>query len=128
LPIRRGKGLTMRFMAMNKDNVANVFLITGLCLLAVSMLHIAGCATPESDKFRNEIQNMSDADLLYYYRGLNERTKDIEHDMQGKEYRYDYDPKHNVYSTPFSVGGEGYRLTEEMRMIKEELKRRNIQP
>ena len=94
----------------------------------VSISGSIGCAGSKSEQFRAKIQRMSDAELVSYYRGINERAKDIGNDMTMQEHAYSYDPKHNVYSTPFSPGREGYRLIQESRMIKEELNRRNIHP
>jgi len=99
-----------------------------LGFLLVSLSFHLGCAKGDAVQFQNKIQGMSDSELLYYYAGINERIKQIGHGMDRNPDAYPYDQKHNIYSTPFSPGNEGYKLNQKRNMILKELKTRNIDP
>ena len=104
------------------------FYIFRLCCLAMTMALLTGCASKDTVKFQEMVHKMSDAELQTYYRGINEKTKDIEYSMSSQEHLYQYDQEHWVYSSPFSPGGEGYRLMEQRRMVEAEMSKRNLMP
>ena len=105
----------------------NIIVLTLGCLV-VTMALLAGCVSKDTIRFQEKVYKMSDAELLTFHRGINERMKDIDHEMSSQDHLYHYDDKHWVYSTPYSPGREGYRLMEQRRMIEAEMKRRNLEP
>ncbi|MCF8034177.1 MAG: hypothetical protein K9K66_15995 [Desulfarculaceae bacterium] len=114
-------------LAVNKS-LRIIFTCFGLGLVLASLCFHLGCAKGDAVQFQNKIQGMSDSELLYYYAGINARIKQIGHGMDRNPDAYPYDQKHNIYSTPFSPGKEGYGLIQKRKMILEELQARNIDP
>jgi len=92
------------------------------------MAQLSGCASKDAVRFRERVPKMSDAQLWTYYRGLNEQMKGISHDMDSREPLYQPDRQHWVNSTPYSPGGEGYRLLEQMRLVEAEMRTRGLLP
>ena len=77
---------------------------------------------------QSDIQTMSDNDLLNYYKGINERIKDIDNEI-GRKGRQDQTERERVIANmPFFYGGEGYDLIRKRKIILKELNRRNLTP
>ena len=98
-------------------------------LLAVSLFSM-GCVNSNKSKFQHKISRMSDAELLCYYHGVNDRLKDLAHDLEMHEsaHHLRVTDQHYIYQTPFAAGGEGYHLIRNRNFILEELHERNIHP
>lgn len=110
----------------SRVNYALSILAAGLVFCAA--LLSAGCASSKADEFRQRISKMPDDELMAYFQGINQRAGDLRHDIRRDEQIYEPGPRHNTYPTPFAIGGEGYDLYQKRKMVREELKRRNIAP
>lgn len=71
---------------------------------------------------------MSDNDLINYYKGINERMKDIDSDIKREESEDQTEHERVISNMPFSFGAEGYDLNQKRKMILRELNRRNLIP
>lgn len=112
---------------LNTSNFSTkaVNILVALFFLA-SISCLIGCASSKTVKLQQKIRAMSDGELLSYYHGINDRIKYIGHDVQRDEHTYGIQPSHNIYNTPFSIGGEGYQLYQAKKMTLKELHRRKI--
>ena len=99
-----------------------------VCLLSLFFFMIFACASSELIRFKKNIKTMSDAELLNCYHGINERTKDIDNNIE-REDRLDYEKNQDMIShQTYLVGGEAYGLMQKEKFVLEELKRRKIKP
>ena len=101
------------------------FLIT-LSLLFLCIL--AGCADKYMVKKQKDIQRMSDTELLSYYQGITDRTKDIDHhfrDKQGLLDPQDQEPR-NRFPEPHYIGSDSYHLHQIRKMVRQEMEKRNL--
>ena len=103
-------------------------IVPTMCCLLVTIALLTGCVSKDTIRFQEKVYKMSDAELLTFYRGINERMKDIDHEIDSQDHLYHFDDKHWVYSTPYSPGREGYRLMEQRKMIEAEMRKRNLEP
>jgi hypothetical protein len=71
---------------------------------------------------------MSDANLLNYYNGVNERLKDIDNGMRREEPSDIEESEHLFDNQSFFLGGEGHGLIQKRKVILKELNKRNIYP
>lgn len=98
-----------------------------LILLGLAIPAFTGCAsTPDNTDAR--LADMSDADLISYYHGINDRIKAIqqatrEDDRQGTV--LEQDP---LAKMPYIIGGEAWELERKRERIRRELDRRNLRP
>lgn len=99
-----------------------------VCLLSLFLFVFFGCASSELTRFKKSIKTMSDAELLSCYHGINERTKDIDNNIE-REDRLGYEKDQYIIShQTYIVGGEAYGLMQKKKLVSEELKERNIKP
>lgn len=99
-----------------------------VCLCFMTAFLYYSCASSELVRLRKRCPSMSDADLLNYYYGINERLKDIDNDMEKKEPSSLTEHEHFLNNETFFTGGEGYGLIQKRKVILEELNKRNIYP
>ncbi len=96
--------------------------------LLVTVLCYSGCASSEQTRLRDRIQSMSDAELLNYYHGINERLKDIDGELQTDD-QMDSDNQNDfIRNQTFFVGGEGHGLAQKRKIVMDEMYQRNITP
>ena len=112
---------------MNNYFKKSIFLLT-FFLFCSSLFFNISCTSSKSNKFHNEIQRMSDYDLLNYYHGINDRIKDIDSDIKRQENPNQSEQKQLISNIPFLIGGEGYSLIQKRKMILRELNIRNLTP
>jgi len=98
------------------------------CLLAISLFFNAGCASSEQTRLRDRVQSMTDAELLNYYHGINERLKDMDGEMSADDQTDSDNQDHFIKNQTFFVGGEGHGLAQKRRIVLDELYRRDIRP
>ena len=103
-----------------------VVLISGL--LTVAVLLLSGCASSEQTRLRKRVHTMSDAELLNYYHGINDRLKDLAGDLQAAERPDPDNPDQLIDNQTFFVGGAGHGLEQKRRIVLDELRRRDISP
>lgn len=115
-------------MPKTRHHFILVFVIIAAGLLLGSVIFLSGCSSAQADKFRQRIHAMSDAELLSYYEGIGQRSMDLDHQVQRDQQLYPHQPRHNIYPTPFLLGGEGYDLHQKRKMVLEEMRRRHISP
>jgi len=104
------------------------FFIIAVGVFFMPIFFNTSCANTKPNKLRNKIQRMSDTDLLNYYYGINEGIKDIDHGMKREEHLDHTEHEHYIFQTPFTIGGEGYNLIQERKVVLKELNKRNISP
>ena len=91
------------------------------------MVGFTGCASTP-DKTDGRLAAMSDAELISYYHGVNDRLRAIqqaarEDDRQGTIIEQD-----QLAKMPYIIGGEAWELERKRERIKRELDRRNLKP
>ena len=95
---------------MSKSKLSQFPLI--VCLLSMFFFVIFGCASSELTRFRKNIKTMSDTDLLNCYHGINDRTKDIDNNINNKD-RLDHEKNLDIIShQTYIVGGEAFGLMQ----------------
>ena len=102
--------------------------LLSFCVLSLLIFLIIGCASSELTRFKKNTKTMSDADLLSCYYGINERIKDIDNHIEGRD-RIPHSGNRNIVSRQtYFIGGEAYGLMQKKKLVLEELRRRNIKP
>ena len=104
------------------------FFLLNFCLLSLLIFLIIGCASSELTRFKKNTKTMSNAELLSCYYGINERIKDIDSRIEGKD-RIAHSRNRDIIShQTYFIGGETYGLMQKEKLVLEELRRRNIKP
>ena len=98
-----------------------------LCLL----FHI-GCAGKAHHSFENKVKKMSDTELVSYFNGIEDKIRTVDNKMQADERSNGNskrpDPNVNLIPSPFWMGGVGYDLVEQRKVVLKEMGKRNITP
>ena len=92
----------------------------------LAMVLLAGCAASSDNPLERRLAEMSDAELVNYHKGLNDRLKDmqaktVEEDRQGM-----ISQEEPVAQMPYILGGEGWQLEQKLKKVRKEMARRNI--
>ena len=94
-------------MPNTNRRIAGVVSLAAAVFLVCAAMFVTGCASSKADEFRHRLGKMSDADLVAYYNGINQRAGDLHHDIRQEEHMNQPHPRHNIYPTPFAIGGGG---------------------
>lgn len=99
------------------------------CFFILFLFHLyLGCAGTATNQFQSKIEKMSDDELLSYYHGINDRIKDIDHEIKSREQTDVTEHDRIVSNQPFYLGGEGYTLVRKKNLVLKELRRRKLAP
>ncbi|MFH0729543.1 MAG: hypothetical protein V2B19_24785 [Pseudomonadota bacterium] len=75
---------------------------------------------------------MSDAELVDYYNGIEEKIRTVDTKMQADGRSIGENKKQdsnlNLIPSPFWMGGDGYDLLQQRKRVLKELERRNVSP
>ena len=96
--------------------------------LFFSIFLCLNCASTEMMRFRENIQRMSDAELMACYHGINERLKDIDHRVERKGQPGNTEKPHLISRQTYFIGGESYGLMQKEKIVLQEMRNRNIFP
>ena len=99
--------------------------VSWVCLL-LAMVLLAGCATSSDDPMSHRLAEMSDAELVSYYKGLNDRLKDVQAKTVEEDRQGVIPQEEPVAKMPYFIGGEGWQLEQKLKKVKKEMARRNI--
>lgn len=99
-----------------------------LLLLLSPIIFIFNCASSETIRFENNIQSMSNAELINRYHGINDRIKDVENSIR-KDEGADFSQNQQIIShQTYFVGGEIYGLMQKGKLVLDEMEKRNLSP
>lgn len=112
------------FVANGRLSFLLVLLLATICCAWL----FDGCATTSPDPFEARLEAMSDDELVSYYRGINDRLKEIqagtrEADRQGTVLQNDH-----IAQMPYITGGEAYQLEQKRMKVSKAIARRKITP
>lgn len=99
-------------------------LLVALC----STLMLTGCTTAKPDPFEARLAAMSDEDLISYYRGINDRLKEIQAETRATDRQGAILQDDHIAQMPYIIGGEAWRLEQKRTKVNKALNRRHITP
>lgn len=100
--------------------------ITLLCLLLV--LAAASCSS-KNDKQKQRLGKMTDMELISYYKGINDRIRDLNQEFrQDAQIRNQYPDQENWLPQPTAIGGPIYELENTKKLVLKEMDSRGLKP
>ena len=97
-------------------------------ILACIALVLAGCATSRSEPFEERLAAMSDAELVSYYQGINDRIKEIQAGTREDDHQSTVRQDDHLARMPYIAGGDAWRLEQKQAKVRKEMTRRGLQP
>ena len=95
-------------------------------MLACIALILVGCATSRSDPFEERLAAMSDAQLVSYYQGINDRIKEIQAGTREDDHQRTVRQDDQLAKMPYIAGGEAWRLEQQQAKVRKEMTRRGL--
>ncbi len=99
-----------------------------LLIIACSVLILTACATSRSDPLEVRLAAMSDADLVSYYEGINERIKAIQAGTRADDRQRTVLQQDHLARMPYITGGEAWRLEQKRTKVHKEMEQRGLHP
>lgn len=96
--------------------------------LACTTFILAGCATGQGEPFEERLAAMSDAQLVSYYGGINDRIKEIQAGTRADDQRRAVRQDDHLARMPYIAGGEAWNLEQKQTKVYKEMMRRGLQP
>ena len=116
------------FLPKIDSTIKNAYHMVMACLWLIPLFFHMGCAGFDQTQFQKKIQSMPDRDLVNYYHGINGRIMDIDRDIKKEDGSGCAEHEQFFSNMPFVIGGEGYQLSREKKLIIKEMNHRSISP
>lgn len=103
-------------------------ILLAILIVGIGAIVFTGCAATPQDPLATRLASMSDAELLAYYQGTNDRLKAIQAGTRRAEDQGTITAEDHMAKMPFIIGGEAWELEQRRERIRRELTRRNLTP
>jgi hypothetical protein len=98
-----------------------------LSTVLLSMV-LAGCATSSPDPFETRLAAMTDAELIAYSQGINERMKEIQSGTREEDRTGIVRQDDPLAQQTYFFGGEAWDLEKKRAKARKEMNRRGLSP
>jgi hypothetical protein len=87
-----------------------------------------GCSDSYRINKQQQIQKMSDTELLSYYQGITDRIKDIDNHFKDNQDLFDPQDQEtkNHFPEPHYIGSDSYNLHQIRKLVIQEIEKRNL--
>jgi hypothetical protein len=99
-----------------------------LAAIALALPMVTGCATTKPDPFETQLAAMSDAELISYYHGINDRLKEIQSGTREADRQGIIRQDDQIAKMPYIIGGEAWELARKRGKVRKMLDQRHISP
>lgn len=101
---------------------------SALALLCLFLLSASSCSA-RNDKLKKRLAKMTDMELLSYYRGINDRIRDLDGEFKREPERQNqYPDRENWLPQPTAIGGPIYELEKTRKQVLKEMESRGLAP